>query len=106
MLYITLLCDNGMSTSMMVQRMEKCAKERGLDVDIAAVSVKAMKERLAHTDVLLLGPQVRYLLSKMKAEYEPTGIAVADIPPMDYGRMNGESVLDLALKLSKERENS
>lgn len=42
----------------------------------------------------------------MKAEYEPAGIAVADIPPMDYGRMNGESVLDLALKLSKERENS
>ena len=48
-------------------------------------------------------PQIRYLLSKMKAEYEPKGIAVADIAPMDYGRMNGEKVLDQALKLNEER---
>lgn len=39
----------------------------------------------------------------MKAEYEPKGIAVADIAPMDYGRMNGEKVLDQALKLNEER---
>lgn len=57
MVHITLLCDNGMSTSMMVQRMQKCAAERGIEADIMAVSVKAMKERLKVTDVLLLGPR-------------------------------------------------
>ena len=106
MLHITLLCDNGMSTRMMVHRMQKCAADRGIEVDIMAVSVKAMKERLKVTNVLLLGPQIRYLISKMKAEYEPNGIAVADIAPMDYGRMNGEKVLDQALKLSEERKKS
>ncbi len=103
MIHITLLCDNGMSTSMMVQRMQKCAAEQGIEADILAVSVKAMKERLQVTDVLLLGPQVRYRLAKMKEEYEPKGIAVADIAPMDFGRMNGEKVLSQALKLNEER---
>lgn len=106
MVHITLLCDNGMSTSMMVQRMQKCAAERGIEVDIMAVSAKAMKERLQVTDVLLLSPQVRYILSRIKAEYEPKGIAVADIAPMDYGRMNGEKVLEQALKLNEERKKA
>ena len=48
------------------------------------------------TDVLLLGPQVSYLLDKMKAEYEPKGIKVEVINMMDYGMMDGKKVLDTA----------
>lgn len=51
-------------------------------------------------DVLLLGPQVRFLLKKMKEKYEPKGIPVDIIPTVDYGTMNGAKVLALALKMA------
>ena len=53
-------------------------------------------------DVLLLGPQVRFLLKKMKEKYEPMGIPVTVIPTVEYGTMNGAKVLKLALDLAEK----
>ncbi|MDU1854292.1 MAG: PTS sugar transporter subunit IIB, partial [Clostridium baratii] len=54
-------------------------------------------------DVILLGPQVRFLLNKMKSKYEPMGIPVEVINTVDYGTMNGAKVLAHALKLIDEK---
>ena len=51
------------------------------------------------TDILLLGPQVGYTLKKMQAKYGAKGIKMAVISSMDYGMMNGEKVLQAALKM-------
>jgi PTS system cellobiose-specific IIB component len=47
-----------------------------------------------------LGPQVGYTLNKAKKICEPKGIPVDVIPMVDYGMMNGQKVLDFALKLA------
>ena len=58
---IMLVCAAGMSTSLMVSKMEKAAQDQGLDAHIFAVPVPEAKEYLQNNavDVLLLGPQVR-----------------------------------------------
>ena len=48
-------------------------------------------------DVMLLGPQVRFLESKMKAIAGGKPVAVIDMQA--YGTMNGAKVLEQALKL-------
>ncbi len=53
------------------------------------------------TNVILLGPQVRFLLSKIKKLVEPNGIEVDVINSVNYGTMNGELVLKQALDLIK-----
>lgn len=98
---ITLVCAAGMSTSLMVSKMNFAAMAMDEQVKIRAVPENDFAKYADETDVLLLGPQVSYTLNKMKAQYEPKGIKVAVINSMDYGMMNGEKVLSFALSLLK-----
>ena len=100
---ILLCCSAGMSTSLLVTKMEAAAKEQGIECTINAYSEADVKNHENEMDVLLLGPQVRFLLNKMKEKYEPKGIKVAVIDTIDYGTMNGPKVLAYALKLIDEK---
>lgn len=99
---ITLICAAGMSTSLLVTKMNAAASKLGVTVKIAAFGEAELKNCWGDTDVLLLGPQVRYLFNKVKAEGEERGIPVALINSIDYGLMNGEKVLNHALSLVKD----
>lgn len=96
---IKLFCSAGMSTSLLVKKMESVAASRGLDVTIAAYPEATVAQEIDDCDVALLGPQVRFMLGKFKEICEPKGVPVAVIDMRDYGMMNGEKVLDLALSL-------
>lgn len=93
---IMLVCSAGMSTSLLVTKMQKAAGELNVDVDIFACSEAEAKEKYEEVDILLLGPQVRFLLSKIEKLVK---VPVEVIETMDYGTMNGKAVLEKALKL-------
>ena len=95
---IVLCCAAGMSTSMLVQRMQAAAQQKGVEVSIKAVPVAEFKDNLAAADIILLGPQVKYEQAKLQAMADPFG-KKAVIDMMDYGMMKGDAVLDKALKL-------
>jgi len=97
---IRLFCAAGMSTSVLVNKMVEAAKKRGLTVDIEAFPEGQMAKNLDGVDVALLGPQVGYILPKAKQVCGAAGVPVDVIPMIDYGMMNGEKVLDFALKLA------
>ena len=67
---ITLVCAGGFSTSLLVTKMEQAAKEKGLEVVIRATAQSKFKEFENDTDVLLLGPQVSYLVDELKEKYK------------------------------------
>lgn len=103
MIRIGLFCAAGMSTSLLVSKMRRNAEERGLEVYVQAYPEVELSKRIDEIDVALLGPQVRYMLSKAKAICEPKGIPVEVIDIMNYGKMNGEKVLDRAVQLLEEK---
>lgn len=94
-----MVCAAGMSTSMLVQKMQKAAVAQNIEVEIRATSESSFKQYVDKTDVLLIGPQVGYLEDDFKSKYEPKGIKVSVIDRVDYGMMNGEKVLSDALSL-------
>ncbi|QQZ10125.1 PTS sugar transporter subunit IIB [Heyndrickxia vini] len=98
---ILLVCSAGMSTSLLVTKMQKAAEKKGIDATIWAVSNDQAGENLDKADVLLLGPQVRYLLSDMKKLVGSKPIQVDVINQMHYGLMDGEAVLEAAINLAK-----
>ena len=100
---IMLVCAAGMSTSLLVSKMEKAAAERDLETDIFAVSASDADSSLSNkdVDVLLLGPQVRFMKSQFEKKVSDQGIVVDVINMQDYGMMNGEKVLDTALELMR-----
>ena len=70
---ILLVCNAGMSTSMLV------------------------KKNLGTPDMILLGPQIRYELKNVQAM--APNLPVEAINMQDYGMMNGKKVLEHALKV-------
>lgn len=98
---IILACDAGMSTSIMVTKMKKAADEKRLDVDIQAIPLKFLDENLEDTDVVLLGPQMKYTLSKIQNRLADAGIPVDVINSLDYGMMKGDKILEQAVQLVK-----
>ena len=101
---IMLVCSAGMSTSMLVTKMQKAANEQGIETDIFAVSASDADNSLAtkNVDVLLLGPQVRFMKGQFEAKLADKGIPLEVIDMKDYGMMNGENVLAQALRLIGE----
>lgn len=100
---IMLACAAGMSTSMLVKKMQDAAKNQGVDAKIFATPASGIDEKVAseHPDVLMLGPQVRYLESNWKQKLD---IPVTVINMQDYGMMRGEKVLKTALELIGDKE--
>lgn len=96
---ILLVCNAGMSTSLLVTKMEKAAEKDGIKANISATASSDLKQKMDEItpDVMMLGPQVRYMQKKLDAEYD---FPVEVINMQDYGLMNGENVLKAALKIA------
>ncbi|MBM7601270.1 PTS system cellobiose-specific IIB component [Virgibacillus halotolerans] len=98
---IILVCSAGMSTSMLVNKMKKSAEERNITADIEAMAESELKNNLDNLDVVLIGPQVRYLEKKIKAQLDPKGIKVEVMDQRAYGMIQGDKVLDQAIALTE-----
>ncbi|WP_080875776.1 PTS sugar transporter subunit IIB [Oceanobacillus timonensis] len=96
---IRLVCSAGMSTSMLVKKMKEAAEAQHIEADIEAVAESQLKNQLEGLQVVLIGPQVRYLEGKIKGNLEPQGVKVAVIDQMAYGMMQGDKVLQQAMGL-------
>lgn len=94
---ILLVCNAGMSTSMLVQRMEKAAVKKEIEVEITAVPLTTAEKQIDEWDIVMLGPQVRHNMKQLTSIGSKTPIAVIEM--RDYGLMNGPAVLDAALKI-------
>ncbi len=101
---ILLVCSAGMSTSLLVSKMKVSAKELGIDCTINAVAESELNDYDRDFDVLLLGPQVRFLFNKLKDRFSLEGVPVSVISTIDYGTMNGDKVLKYALDLMENKQ--
>ena len=98
---IMLVCSAGMSTSLLVTKMEQAAEKAGDEVEIFALPMSDGINRLSTVDCVLLGPQVRFNLGKIKEEAAKVnpGLPVDVIDMKDYGLMDGKTVFAKAMKL-------
>lgn len=96
---ILLCCAAGMSTSMVVKKMQEAASSKNLSVEVTAVGLDEFDANLDTYDCFLLGPQIKYKLNDFKRRADAVGKPVAVINAMDYGMMKGEKILDEALAL-------
>lgn len=99
---IVLCCAYWMSTSIMMNRMEEYAKSKEMDIAIEAIPAGELENYLAEADVVLLGPQVKCMLGKIKKKLD-NKVPYAMIDTGDYGMMRGDKVVEQALRLLKDR---
>lgn len=61
---ILLACSSGMSTSLLVNKMKEAAKEQSVEEEIWAVGQAEVETEMPKADVVLFGPQMRFLKTK------------------------------------------
>ena len=97
---ILLLCNAGMSTSLLVKKMKAEAEERGIEnIEIEARSALELPGLIETYDVFLLGPQLAYKEKEIAETCMEHSKKFALIAPMIYGMVDGKKALDLALGL-------
>jgi len=106
MIRIVLLCGGGMSTSILMKRMQAEADKRGLEAEISAFGEGNLPKVIPYADVILLGPQIRFSFRRISEECTKCGIPSAMIPHSDYGLMDGKKVLALAERLMEEGKST
>lgn len=99
---ITLFCNAGMSTSLLVKRMQDEAAKQGKDYDINAYGLSFVPEEASKADVILVGPQVRHAVSMIKDKAgEKTPVVPIDMRM--YGMIDAKGVLREAEKILAEK---
>ncbi len=88
---IALFCAAGMSTSLLVAKMQAAAQQDGLDYEIAAHPISEISMFGPEADIILLGPQVMYKLKETQSMFAEKPVEAINM--RDYGMMRGDNVI-------------
>lgn len=97
---ILLICAGGMSTGMLMKKMEKYWAEQGVELTINAVGLGEYEDHCKNYDIVMVGPQVAYRLKEVK---ENTGLPCDIIQSFDYATANCANIMKLAKKLYAQK---
>ena len=88
---VLLICSMGASTASMCKKIEEAAAAEGMELETQAVAMAMMNDKLDWADVVLVGPQIRFMLDKVRAAAPDKPVDAIDM--MAYGMMDGKKVL-------------
>lgn len=97
---IYLFCSAGMSTSLLVSKMRTQAEKYEVPVIIEAFPESLVAEKGPEADVILIGPQIAYMLQDIKNIVPNKPVEVID--SILYGKVDGLGVLKSAITAIKE----
>lgn len=86
---ILLVCNAGMSSSILVKSMQAYAKSINFPMQIEAVSSSSIGDEIGHWDACLVGPQISYAVEEFQ---EILQIPVAAIAMKSYAVADGKAV--------------
>lgn len=97
---IMLVCSAGMSTSLLVKKMQEAALKENEEYKIFAVGACQVDIEVKNNDIdlIMVGPQLRFKEKEFKSKFEPE-IKVSVIDTVDYGMMDGQKVFSKAKEI-------
>lgn len=105
---IVLCCAGGFSTTMLMDSMKKTVKDSAkLNIDdfsFTAIPVDLLNSEVEDCDVLVVGPQIAHKLDYIKPIIAPYNIPYVVVDQATYGKMDGATVLKMALIARKKAD--
>ena len=101
---ILLACNLGMSTSLLVEKITEEAKKKNIDAEVDAVPFDKVALSVNQTDILLLGPQVRYLVNKFKDQFGDKIPVIEAMNMSDYALLKADNILRDAMDLYNKKK--
>ena len=94
---ILLMCANGLSTGILMNKMNDWGKKNGEELEVRAVPVDECAGIYQDYDCLLIGPQMAYKLKEVQKI--ASGRPVATIPPQDYALGRVDNIMKMVKQL-------
>lgn len=93
---IILMCNEGMSTSIVASKMRKYAESQGCNLQVYAISLGNLRLEYPKADLILLGPQLLYMAETIIDDIHHHCPVVA-IDPQHFSKLDGKAVIEAAL---------
>ena len=93
---VLLMCANGLSTGILMNKMNQWAKQNNEDLEVKAIPIDDYLSVYKDYDVLLVGPQMRYKIKDVQKAVTDRPSAV--INPSDYALGNVENIIKAVLQ--------
>ena len=97
---VLLLCNVGMSSSILIKKISAAAETMGVELEIASSGVNTAFEEVGKWDVCLTGPQVAYAIDNIR---ETLNIPVEAVEPLTYALADGEKALKQAIRMYENK---
>jgi PTS system cellobiose-specific IIB component len=91
-LVVKLFCSAGASTSLWAQNVQRVMDAEEFDGEIASYSISEIDSEGKHADLILIGPQTKYMESKVRTSFPAKPVSI--IPMKTFALMNGDLGLD------------
>lgn len=105
---ILLCCAGGFSTNMLMQNMKKVVKESAklneADFAFTAIPADSLEAEIDNWDIVMVGPQVSHKLDFIASICDPRNKPYVVIDKDVYGKMDGATVMKLALVTYKKHQ--
>lgn len=95
---IVLLCQSGMSSSWVVKKIEQAFHDHGEEINIHAYPAIELVDHIAESDVVLVAPNVLYMIDSVERTCKENGVKAIVIPFEYYGQMDGEAIRKLVVR--------
>lgn len=90
------VCGSGASSGFMASAARKAAKKEKVDIEFKARSDSEIENYLSGTDLLLLAPHLKYMLSEVEPKAQEQNVKIAIIPQKVYGMLDGAGLVKFA----------
>ncbi|GMO53620.1 MAG: PTS sugar transporter subunit IIB [Termitinemataceae bacterium] len=101
---IVLVFATRMTTTLLVQRLKKVAKDNQVDVNIKTVSEADCKNIADDVRIIMIGPQLLYNLDVLKDIYGPRGVKILVIHKEDFESIDAPRILADAMASIGQKE--
>ncbi|WP_315074594.1 PTS sugar transporter subunit IIB [uncultured Clostridium sp.] len=90
---VLFVCAAGMSSSLIADKINDKFKEKNIDGIIEAFSISELESRINKYDMVLVGPQLRYMYKKITEDCKKHNKPVAMIDVKHYGKQDANSII-------------
>lgn len=111
---ILLVCSGGMSTSVLMNKMEKYAQEKGISLAVDACGTGNYEDEAKDYDIILLGPQIAYRKAQIagtvntrscQSRLRTMRLAMLKTSSRESTRFSGNTTFSTTTKLKNEYMN-
>lgn len=99
---VLFVCSQGMSSAIAVNALKKEAEQKGIEMEVSAVSTQEFETEVANGwDVAMVAPQIRHRYTYLKDFADQANVPCTLIKPQAYSPLGGPKLLAQVQELLK-----